>query len=330
MRFRLLIVRILILVALGVSAAQLADHISGAGAFCEFGDTCEEVTTSDYGKPLGVPLPVFGVAGFGLLFALTLVPTRWAIRLVRWLGVLAGVIGLGLLLIQLTVLHKVCPLCLIIDSTSICLALAVAIGLPEPAAVSRLRLAGWIVAVVATVFIPVSWTAVIMPDPVPPEVQKQWVPGEVTVVEVTDFECPFCQKADAVLREVLSHHKLRFIRLVAPMPLHENGATAARAYFAAREQGKGEEMAALLYSADSRSAARCRELATKIGLDLKEYDRVINDPSTDTEHHANVTWVRGNSKHGLPLIWIQQTLVQGVPTPELLEEAIQKAKPPVR
>ena len=45
---------------------QLADHISEAGAFCEFGDTCDQVTTSAYGNPLGVPLPVVGLTGFGL------------------------------------------------------------------------------------------------------------------------------------------------------------------------------------------------------------------------------------------------------------------------
>ncbi|HEV3440455.1 MAG TPA: vitamin K epoxide reductase family protein [Gemmata sp.] len=329
MRFRLLLVRFLILFALAVSAGQLADHISGAGAFCEFGDTCDQVTTSAYGKPLGVPLPAVGLIGFGLLFALTLVPTRWAVRLIRLLGVLAGAIGIGLLVIQFTILHKVCPLCLLVDSASIGVAVVAAIGLPEPLALSRFRLLGWILVAAITVLVPVCWTGVIMPDPVPDQVQKYWVVGEITIVDVTDFECPHCRQADAVLRDVLSRHKVRFVRLVAPMPLHENGPPAARAYIAARQLGKGEEMAAALYAADSRTSARCRELAAKLGLNLSEYDRVLDDSATDAEYHATVTWVR-NSGSGLPLIWVQNQLISGVPTVERLEDAIRKAKPLVR
>ena len=232
-------------------------------------------------------------------------------------------------MIQFTILHKVCPLCLLVDSASIGIAVVAVWGLPEPAVLSRFRVLGWILVAAVTVLVPVFWTAVIMPDPVPTQVQAYWVVGEITVVEVTDFECPFCRQADLVVRDVLSHHKVRFVRLVSPMPLHENGVSAARAYIAARQLGKGDEMAAELYAADSRTPARCRELAEKLGLNLSDYDRLIKDPATDAEHHATVAWVKTNGR-GLPMIWVQKQFIQGIPPPGVLEDALQKAKPLVR
>src|SRR5437870_12606011 len=76
MRYQLLAVRVLSLVAVAVSAAQLADSLTKAGTFCPFEGDCEAVTASAYGNPLGVPLPVVGVFGFATLFALTLTRGR--------------------------------------------------------------------------------------------------------------------------------------------------------------------------------------------------------------------------------------------------------------
>ncbi len=147
---------------------------------------------------------------------------------------------------------------------------------------------------------------------------------------MTDFECPFCRQADAVLREVLSHHQdVRFVRLLAPMPSHEFAMPAARAYMAAKKQGKSEEMAAALYAADSRKPAQCRELAAKLGLNLEEYDRTVDEPASSDEPRKTLTWVQ-SSRRGVPLIWIQNQLISGVPKPETLEDTIRKTKPFVK
>jgi uncharacterized membrane protein len=322
--FRLLFIRCLLLLALSVSAGQLADHVAGVGAFCSF-DSCEQVTTSVYGKPFGVPLPLIGLIGFSVVFTLSLVPSQWAIRLVWIFSLLAGVVGIGLLLIQLAVLHTLCPFCLVVDFAAIGLAGVAWRGLPEPVPVSRFRLLGWIIAGAMLVMIPVGWTAAIMPEPIPAPVEALWEPGEITIVEVTDFECPFCRQTDAIFRDVLSRHKVRFVRLVAPLPLHENGVPAARAYIAARQLGKGEEMAAELFAADSRAPTRCRELAGKLGLNLAEYDRLCDEAATDAEIRATIGWSRNLG--GLPMIWVQQQFIKGVPTASSLEEAIRNAKP---
>jgi uncharacterized membrane protein len=325
MRFRLILVRLLTLFALAISTAQFADHLTGANAICEFGDSCEQVTNSVYGKPLGIPLPLVGLVGFGLLYTLTLVPTLWAVCLVRALGIIAGVIGIGLLTLQFAVLHKVCPLCLMVDSASIALAVIVAIGLPEPVALSRFRLLGWIAIAPVILFIPIGWVAATMPEQAPEQVRAYWKDNEVTIVEITDFECPYCRQADAVMQEVLSHNKVHFVRLPCPLPLHMYGMTAARAYYAAEQQGKGHEMAAALYAADSRTEDQCQKIAEKLGLNIEQYQRSFNDPKAENEPRATIAWARQN-KSGLPMIWVQNQLLQGIPSAEAIQHAIDKAK----
>ena len=147
----------------------------------------------------------------------------------------------------------------------------------------------------------------------------------MTVVEVTDFDCPACRNAEPVIAAFRRDQPgIRFVRLVAPMPAHANARPAGRAFLAARAQGLGEEMAALLQTSDSRGPDRCRQLAARLGMDLNEYDRAVSDPSTDAELDANVAWAR-TAGNGLPLVWVQGTWIQGTPTYEALASALARA-----
>jgi uncharacterized membrane protein len=309
-----------------VCTAQLADYVSEAGAFCGFENSCEDVTNSEFGKPLGIPLPVIGLTGFAVLFAFTFVPTGWAVRVIRVLAVIAGGIGLVLIVIQFAVLHKLCPLCLTVDGCSILIAVLAAVGLARPAAPSRYWVLGWTALTVITLLLPVCWTALVMPPEVPAAVQAQWKPGEITLVEISDFECSHCQKADKVVREFMSTHKVRFARLVATMPGHMNSADDARAYFAAREQGKGEEMAPRILDAHPCTKAKCREIAVELGLNMEKYDEAISKGGTDKEFKETNAFLY-NMKKGVPQVWIQNELLETTITLERLEKAYQKAKP---
>jgi uncharacterized membrane protein len=326
MRYQLLIIRLLALIALAVSTAQLADQLSGAGAFCSFDGACEAVTSSAFGQPLGIPLSAFGVVGFGVLFVLSLLPSPRAFGLVRPLALVAGVVGLALLAIQIAVLGRLCPLCVVVDVCSIGLAIAAMLHRAEPDSPVRLRLIGWVAGGVGAVFIPTLWSISEQPPPVPEQVKAHWQPGRVTIVEVMDFDCSHCRDADLVLKRVLPRHDVDFVRIVAPMAMHENARPAGRAYHAARLQGHGEEMAKALFAALTRTPAKCRELAAGLGLNLAEYDRVLKEGSADVEFNVTLAWAE-NLGTGLPVTWVQDRLVKGVPTDAALESELRRAKP---
>lgn len=327
MQYRLLIFRLLCLTALAVSVAQLADHFLGNNEFCDPGEGCEQVTASVYGNPLGVPLSAVGAAGFLALFALSLVPTIWALRIVRVLGVLAGVVGAGLLIIQAAVLHRFCHLCVIVDSSSIGLAVLAVLAFPAPAPPNKFRLLGWVMVSVVVMLIPVCLASVDLPEPVPDEVKAHWQEGKITIVDVTDFDCPYCRTAHRNLKGVLKQQpEIRVVRLVCPLPLHEHAASAANAYFAASFQGKGDEMAELLYTANDLTVEGCENLAKELDLDLEKYRKDARDPETEGKYFNTRKWVVAN-RISLPAIWIQDQRLKGTPSTQEIVDAIAKARP---
>jgi hypothetical protein len=85
-------------------------------------------------------------------------------------------------------------------------------------------------------------------------------------------------------------------------------------------------MASALFAAQDRSPAACRQLAQALRLDMKAYDRVVLDPATDSELYDTVHWVRATGLPGLPLVWIQEQVLQGVPSPQALRDALRRAE----
>jgi protein-disulfide isomerase len=96
----------------------------------------------------------------------------------------------------------------------------------------------------------------------------------VTLVEFSDFQCPYCAAAHPELERVLREHEGR-VKLVFkhyPLPSHTRAPYAARAAEAAARQGKFWEMADQLFA--NQRALEDTDLmgyAQKIGLDMERF-----------------------------------------------------------
>jgi len=62
----------------------------------------------------------------------------------------------------------------------------------------------------------------------------------VTIVEFTDYQCPYCHQSQRAIDEVLSRYsgKVRLVHLDFPLDIHAEAVSAARAARCAGEQGK--------------------------------------------------------------------------------------------
>ncbi|MEU8123565.1 Na+/H+ antiporter NhaA [Spirillospora sp. NPDC049024] len=112
--------------------------------------------------------------------------------------------------------------------------------------------------------------------PVEPERDHVRGPAKapVTVVEYGDFECPYCGRAEAVVRELLADHgDVRYVWRHLPLnDIHPQAQLAAEAAEAAAAQGRFWEMHDLLL--DRQDALRPRDLvryAGEIGLDVERF-----------------------------------------------------------
>ncbi|XXF80228.1 thioredoxin domain-containing protein [Myxococcaceae bacterium GXIMD 01537] len=91
----------------------------------------------------------------------------------------------------------------------------------------------------------------------------------VTMVEFSDFECPFCAKARPLLEEFARKHsaQVRFCYAPFPLPMHANAVPAGQAALWARDQGKFWQMHdALFVNQANLSPAALPGIANSIGL----------------------------------------------------------------
>ena len=80
----------------------------------------------------------------------------------------------------------------------------------------------------------------------------------VTIVEFSDFQCPFCGKAEGTVDEVMKQYagKVRLVFRHFPLSFHEHAPKAAEAAACAEDQGKFWEMHEKLFANQRRSRSR--------------------------------------------------------------------------
>jgi len=304
-------------IGLGASVASLIDYLGASPTFCaETG--CATVRESAWAHPLGVPMPVLGIAFFAAAIALGFVD---APRLRRILAIAGAVWAAALIAVQALAIGAWCKLCLVADPAAIGYALAVLAG-AAPLRRSAMRFAAMGSALAAAVAGLALWTRVEpppgpapgpLPSDAPAFVQAARAPGGATVVEVVDFECPFCRRMQDQLAAAVAQAgvAVRMVRKMLPLPFHHHAMPAALAYCCADAQGKGDEMAAALFAAppDELTPEGCERLAAGVGCDLDRYRRDL--PGAEARVAAEMAEVRAAGIHALPTLFIGDTRIEG-------------------
>ena len=105
----------------------------------------------------------------------------------------------------------------------------------------------------------------------------------VTVVEFSDFQCPFCSRAVQPVKELESAFgsDVRVVWKHLPLSFHPNAMPAAIAAEAARQQGKFWEMHDKLFAnQQALSEAAYVQYAKELKLDLARFQATLKDPAT--------------------------------------------------
>ena len=100
--------------------------------------------------------------------------------------------------------------------------------------------------------------------------------AKVTVVEFSDFQCPFCSRVNPTMARIHEDYgdDVRIVFKHLPLRIHPKAPAAHAAAEAAHSQGRFWEMHDAIFADQAgMSPERYREYAEKIGLDLDRYDR---------------------------------------------------------
>ena len=136
----------------------------------------------------------------------------------------------------------------------------------------------------------------------------------VTIVEFSDYECPFCKRAHPTLKKVLEKYpqQVRFVYRNFPLEMHKNARPAAEAALCAEEQGKFWAYHDLVFeSTEPLSAETLRKLAEKAGLDLAKFDPCVKEQRFRAKIDADVADGREAKVSGTPAFFVNGIPLSG-------------------
>ncbi|SEM70368.1 Protein-disulfide isomerase [Stigmatella aurantiaca] len=155
----------------------------------------------------------------------------------------------------------------------------------------------------------------------------------VTMVEFSDYQCPFCSRADATVKKLQEEYgnKLRVVMKQNPLSFHPRAKPAALAAMAAGEQGKYWEYHEKLFAnARALEDADLEKYASEIGLDVARWKKDLSKESfqqTITRDQALAGQLGAN---GTPAFFINGRLLSGAQPAErfkaLIDEEYSKAE----
>ena len=131
--------------------------------------------------------------------------------------------------------------------------------------------------------------------------------ARVTIVEWSDFQCPFCGRVEPTLQQLREEYKgkIRVAWKNQPLSFHPNAMPAAEAAMAAHEQGKFWEFHDALFKKQGQlSPALYDELARKLGLDLDRFHASIQAHKSAAHIQADMAAGRAVGAEGTPTFFI--------------------------
>ena len=175
-----------------------------------------------------------------------------------------------------------------------------------------------------------SETLVDLAVPVDPERDHLRGPAEapVTVVEYGDFECPYCGRAEPVIRELLSDFgDVRYVWRHLPLSdVHPDAELAAQASEAAAEQGMFWEMHDLLLGHQGAlSAADLKEYAERLDLDADRVEDELLRGSHASRIEEDVDSADISGVTGTPTFFINERRHDGAYDIKTLSAAVREA-----
>ncbi len=131
--------------------------------------------------------------------------------------------------------------------------------------------------------------------------------AKVTLVEFSDFECPFCTAAVAAIDQLLKDYptEVKLVYKEFPLEMHPHARLAAEAALAAQDQGKFWEMHDKLF-ANSRQLSRERifALAKETGLDMTRFEKDVASGKYDKRIDADLRDGEQAGVEGTPSLFL--------------------------
>jgi protein-disulfide isomerase len=151
------------------------------------------------------------------------------------------------------------------------------------------------------------------------------VDAPVTIVEFTDYQCPYCHRAQAVIDRILEEYagKVRIVHLDYPLQNHPGAVPAARAARCAGEQGRfWEYHRNLMMEKGPLDEEDLMGRAVNLKLDKDEFARCLASTRHDESIQAQADQGSRIGVSGTPAYFINGRMISGAQPFEAFAEVI--------
>ena len=176
---------------------------------------------------------------------------------------------------------------------------------------------------------PVGAVKVAIPEHSPRKGPKD---AKVTIVEFSDFQCPFCSRVVPTIKEITEKYPkdVAIVFVNQPLSFHDKARGAAQAFMAAHKQGKAWQMHDKMFAnQQALLPADLEKSAQELGMDVARFKKDMADPATDKSIAADQALASSVGADGTPAFRINGREISGAqPFPAfqaIIDDEIKKA-----
>jgi protein-disulfide isomerase len=147
----------------------------------------------------------------------------------------------------------------------------------------------------------------------------------ITIVEFSDFECPFCSRAEDSVKKVLAEYKgkVRLVYRDFPLPFHSRAQKASEAALCAGDQGKYWEMHEKLFANQQQlEPTQLKAHAKELGVDATKFDQCLDTGAKASVVEASKKAGEAAGVSGTPAFFINGRPLSGAVPFEQFKEII--------
>jgi protein-disulfide isomerase len=147
----------------------------------------------------------------------------------------------------------------------------------------------------------------------------------ITIVEYSDFQCPYCRQEESRLRQVMKKYgdQVRLVYMDFPLAFHQQAMEAALAARCADEQGQfWAYHDALFEDSSGLSNTELKTTAAQLTLDSMSFDRCLDGRKYESAVVADRTQGQAAGVRGTPYFIVGKVAMDGAQPASALELAI--------
>ncbi|MDO8494395.1 MAG: thioredoxin domain-containing protein [Deltaproteobacteria bacterium] len=149
----------------------------------------------------------------------------------------------------------------------------------------------------------------------------------VTIIEFSDFQCPFCGRARPTINQILETYKdkVKFVFRDFPLSFHKDAFKAHEASHCANDQGKFWDYYKKLFESQTALGVdNLKKYASEMGLDSKQFDECLASGKHTQEVQNDVKDGAEAGVSGTPAFFVNGIMLSGAQPFASFKELIDK------